>query len=74
MYVLDYVGPARGHIICQIAPEALSECPKFQDFPGGAQTLRVGARRAHGTVGLTTTKLLPPALGPERLTFLVQNN
>ena len=64
MYVVDYVGPARGHTVCQIAPETLSECPKFQYFPEGAcpQTPLVGALRAHTTVGLTTTKLLAPAL------------
>ena len=61
MYLLDYVGPARAHIICQIAPETLSECPKFSwgDFP---QTPLVPPLCAHTRVGLTTQKLLAPAL------------
>ena len=64
MYVLDYVGTARGHIICQIAPETLPGCPKFQYFTGEAwpQPPLVAALRAHAPVGLTTTKLLAPAL------------
>ena len=64
LYVLDYVGPVRGHIICQIAPETFSECPKFQNLPGGAypHTPLVGALSVNAPVGLTTTNLLAPAL------------